>query len=89
MKHTEENYASGSVTNKYYLETRYSNLSPRNEAASAAVPLNAFKLNTSTARESAAAIAMAGAPRTTISRIADLNIVNIKEIELVISKQEK
>lgn len=57
-----------------YLDTRYSNLFPRKERASSDVPLKSFKLNTSTARERAAAIAIAGAPRTTISRIADLRI---------------
>lgn len=44
----------------------------RKVTASSDVPSNESKLNTSTASDKAAAIAMAGAPRTTISFIACL-----------------
>lgn len=57
---------------KYYLETRKSNFSLRKTDASSEVPSNEGKFETSTAKESAAAIAIAGAPRTTISLIASL-----------------
>lgn len=61
-----------SVYTVHYLETRYSNFFDRKDAASAGDPLKASKVATSTAKDRAAAIAIAGAPRTTISLIASL-----------------
>lgn len=55
-----------------YLETRKSNFLLRKTDASSEVPSNEAKFETSTAKDSAAAIAIAGAPRTTISLIASL-----------------
>lgn len=56
----------------HYLETKYSNFFDRKDAASAGDPLKSSKVDNSTANDRAAAIAIAGAPRTTISLIASL-----------------
>lgn len=64
--------------NYAYLDTRYSSFLETKEAASAGVPVKS-KLETSTANANAAVMAIAGAPRTTMSLIAFLdNIVEFK-----------
>lgn len=62
-----------------------------NEAASLGLPLKASKLYTSAAKARAAAIAMAGAPRTTISLMACLTykFFRISPNMLITTKAEK
>lgn len=70
MRHKQKNIFA--VLVEYYLETRKSNFLLRKTDASWEVPSKEAKFETSTAKDSAAAIAIAGAPRTTISLIASL-----------------